>query len=320
MKKLYLRLLGFLALVLLASCATPYKNYPKLKTFDELVYPFEMKKQQLSQNVVMAYADVGSGPQTLIFVHGLGSYAPAWKKNVEDLKDQYRCLVVDLPGYGKSSKGAYESSMEFYANYLVEWMDSIGLSSAIVVGHSMGGQIAMVMALTHPQRVNALVLAAPAGFETFDEGQKQWFREVLSPKSVALTPASGIQSNLTYNFNVFPEDANFMISDRLAMRHMESFDAYCYVVVNCVKGMVNRPVYDYLHQIKQPTLVVFGEYDMLIPNRWLNPGFTQTIAKDGVSKIPNARLLMLPKAGHFVQWEAANLVNREIKLFVDNLQ
>ncbi|MEL7003593.1 MAG: alpha/beta fold hydrolase, partial [Bacteroidota bacterium] len=84
-----------------------------MNTMDDLQYPFDVKKVEVREGVQMAYMDVGSGTETILFIHGLGSYAPAWKKNIEGLSKQYRCIAVDLPGYGKSSKGNYEGSMTY---------------------------------------------------------------------------------------------------------------------------------------------------------------------------------------------------------------
>jgi pimeloyl-ACP methyl ester carboxylesterase len=307
-----------LVFTIFSSCYTPFKNYPQISTFDELPYPFEVQKVDLKDNISLAYADVGSGPNTIIFIHGLGSYLPAWRKNVEVLSTQYRCIAIDLPGYGKSSKGPYDGSMQFFADVVAEFMDKLHLESVIVAGHSMGGQIAITMALKHPKKVRALVLAAPAGFETFNEGQKQWFREVMTAKGVALTTPEQVQSNLGYNFYRMPKDAHFMITDRLAMRHAKDFDGYCYIIPKSVQGMVNEPVFDLLPNIKQPVLVVYGEQDNLIPNRFLNAGRTRKIAEAGHAQLPHSRLVMVPKAGHFVQWEGADTFNQSVQEFVNS--
>ncbi|MDO8897890.1 MAG: alpha/beta fold hydrolase [Bacteroidales bacterium] len=82
----------------------PYGNLPSYASFDEIPYPFDVKKVQIDENTEIAYIDEGSGKETIIFIHGLGSYLPAWKKNIEGLSSDFRCIAIDLPGYGKSSK------------------------------------------------------------------------------------------------------------------------------------------------------------------------------------------------------------------------
>ncbi|MBK8493400.1 MAG: alpha/beta hydrolase [Saprospirales bacterium] len=282
---------------------------------DELPYPYEVKKVELPEGIKVAYVDEGKGDQTLVFIHGLGSYLPGWKKNIEGLKGQFRCIAIDLPGYGKSSKGKYEGSMRFYAKIVAELIDELNLGKVTLVGHSMGGQISIVTALAYPDKVDKLVLVAPAGFETFTKGQRQWFREVMTANGVKLTTVEQIKINLAYNFYRMPKDAEFMITDRINMRTAADFDAYCYIIPQCVQGMVDDPVYEFLPQIQQPTLVLFGENDNLIPNRFLNPGATEKVAQDGAGRIPHATLHMVPKAGHFVQFEQPDAVNGYILQF-----
>jgi len=307
--------LFLLSLLFLSSCSWSQKM-PQVQTFEDIPYPFPTQKVELETGETVAYFDEGKG-EPIIFIHGLGSYAPAWKNNIEGLKDRYRCIAIDLPGYGKSSKGKYEASMTYYATIVKDFMAALGLEKATLAGHSMGGQIAMTTALSYPEKVEKLVLVAPAGFETFHKGERQWFREVLTPTGVKLTTVDQIKTNIAWNFYDMPEDAEFMITDRIAMRHAEDFDAYCYIIPECVKGMVDEPVFDYLPQIEQPVLAIFGHQDNLIPNRFLNGGTTESIGQKGVEQLPNATLHMIDKAGHFVHYEQAQVVNGLISDFLN---
>jgi pimeloyl-ACP methyl ester carboxylesterase len=295
------------------------KEIPAAQTFDDIPYPFTAHKTELPGELQVAYFDEGKGKKTIILIHGLGSYAPAWKKNISELSKNHRVIALDLPGYGKSSKGKYKASMTFYATVVKDLMNTLNLPSAIVGGHSMGGQIAMTLALAYPDKVDGLILVAPAGFETFTKGEKEWFREVLTPTAVKLTPAETVAENIGWNFYDMPDDAAFMITDRLAMRDCKEFDAYCYIIPECVKGMVDQPVFDHLKEIEKPVLVIFGQQDNLIPNRFLNGGKTETIAKAGVEQLPNATLHLVDKAGHFVHFEKDTEVNQLINDWLSGL-
>ncbi|MBE0663350.1 MAG: alpha/beta hydrolase [Bacteroidales bacterium] len=293
-----------------------FMNAPSFNSFEDIPYPFAVKKVKVSPDVEIAYADEGSGTETIIFIHGLGSYLPAWKKNIEVLKTDFRCIAIDLPGYGKSSKLPHDGTMTYYAGIVSQFIEKLDLGKVYIAGHSMGAQIGMVLALYHPEKVKGLILAAPAGFEEFTEGQKQWFRNVMTLEGVKRTTAEDIQTNLAWNFYNLPDDARFMITDRLGMRTASDFEAYCHAVVQSVNGMVNEPVLPFLSKITQPTLIIFGENDNLIPNRFLNPGATAKIAEKGASLIPNNKLVILPKTGHFVQFESYGEFNKEIKEFI----
>lgn len=309
------------ALVLLTanSCSTPYKSVSSLNAFDEMNYRDPVKKIYLPQSGYnIAYTDEGKGEKTIIFIHGLGSYLQAWIKNVETLKTDYRCISIDLPGYGKSSKEPHNGQMTFYAGIINELVKELHLGKVYVAGHSMGGQIAITTGLLYPEIVSGLILAAPAGFEYFHKGQRQWFRDVMTLDGVRLTTAEAIQNNLATNFYRVPKDADFMITDRLAMRTATDFVPYCYAVAQSVTGMVNEPVLDYLQNIKVPTLILFGENDNLIPNRYLNPGKTVDVAKVGASKINGSKLVMIPRCGHFIMFEKYDIFNHEVKTFLNN--
>jgi pimeloyl-ACP methyl ester carboxylesterase len=305
----------FLSVVLLSvGCAS--QRPARIATMTDLVYPWPVKYAELSSGISVGYMELGSGPRTLLFVHGLGSYAPAWKQNLHVLQQYYRCIAIDLPGYGHSSKGDYPGHLPFYAAVLQDFIDTMALGPVTLVGHSMGGQIAITTSLLYPESVSGLVLIAPAGFETFHKGQKQWFREVYTPDLVRLTPVENIRNNYATNFYRFPREAEFMIQDRIAMRDADDFAWYCDIIPKNVRGMVDYPVYDLLPEIQQPVLTIFGAQDNLIPNRFLNGGRTVDIARDGSSRIPNSMLLMVDKAGHFVQFEKSREVNEAIRAFV----
>ena len=307
--------------VVFGACSTPYSAIRNIKTFDELNYKYPVKKVYLPENeFTIAYTDEGKGDNTIILIHGLGSYLRAWEKNIGELSKNNRVIAIDLPGYGKSSKEPHTGMMTFYAGIVNELVKELKLNKVVIGGHSMGGQIGMTTYLKYPQIVKGLVLAAPAGFERFTKGQKQWFRDVMTVDGVRLTTPEAIQNNLASNFFRQPKDADFMVSERMEMRSADDFIPYCYAVVQSVHGMVDNPVIDYLQDIKVPTLILFGENDNLIPNRYLNPGRTVEIAKYGASKIHNSKLVMIPKTGHFLMFEKPEVFNKETIDFIKSLK
>lgn len=304
-------------MLIMSSCSSPYSKLAKFKSMDEMQYLHQVKKVNLPQSGFdIAYTDEGKGEKTIIFIHGLGSYLQAWIKNVETLKENYRCISIDLPGYGKSSKQPHSGQMTFYASIINEIISELKLENVVLAGHSMGGQISITTSLLYPDVVKGLILVAPAGFEEFNKGQKQWFRDVMTFDGVRLTTTEAIINNLSTNFYRVPDDADFMIADRISMRTADDFNGYCYTVVQSVNGMIDNSVSDYLKDIKVPTLILFGENDNLIPNRYLNPGRTVDIAKSGAAKIKNSKLVMVPKCGHFMMFEKPDVYNSEVISFL----
>jgi pimeloyl-ACP methyl ester carboxylesterase len=283
----------------------------------DLNYDYPVKYAELNDGIRLAYIDEGKGSETILMIHGLGSYLPAWKKNISELSKNYRVIAVDLPGYGKSSKAPHSGLMTFYAGVIGELIQKLDLGPVNLAGHSMGGQISMVLALEKPELVKRLILVDPAGFESFTAGQKNWFKDVMTPNLVRLTTVEAIESNLASNFYRMPEDAKFMIEDRIAMRDASDFDNYCLAVARSVHGMVDEAVLEKIPQIKTPTLIFFGENDMLIPNRYLNPGFTSKIAENGAALIKGSKLVMVPKCGHFMMFEKPEVFNTETRNFIN---
>jgi len=316
MKKMKINTIILVMFTALITSCSPYKDISEMKTMNELNYGYEVKHAKLSNDINLAYIDEGNGNETIIFIHGLGSYIPAWNKNISELSKSYRCIAIDLPGYGKSSKNPHSGLMSFYAKVVAEFIDNLDLGKVTLAGHSMGGQISMVAALHYPDKVEKLILVDPAGFELFHPGQRLWFKDVMTPNLIRLTTVEAIETNLASNFYNMPDDAIFMIEDRIAMRTADDFENYCYAVSQSVTGMVDEPIFNKLKYIEQPTLIFFGENDNLIPNRYLNPGETEPIAKAGANEIKNSKLIMVPKCGHFMMFEKSEVFNNEVKNFL----
>lgn len=318
----YLAALLGLTLLLTITGHQAHGQGQKPTSMEDFTYPFTTQKVAVSDSVIIAYADEGQGEQTLLFIHGLGSYLPAWRKNMEVLSDNYRCIALDLPGYGKSSRGDYAFDMTFFATQVAAFIDQLSLKKVTLVGHSMGGQIAMTLALQHPEVIDRLVLIAPAGFETFTEQEVAWFKQIYTPAVVKATPVEQIERNFALNFHEanFPDDARFMYQDRLLMRDTgEEYEAYCRMIPQCVQGMLAEPVYNRLPEIEHPTLVLYGKGDLLIPNTILHAGLTtEKVAQNGHERLPHSTLQLLDACGHFVQWECATAVNEAITTFITN--
>ena len=279
-------------------------------------YPYEVHHAKVLDSIDMAYVDEGSGP-VVLFVHGLGSNLHAWKKTIDGLKANHRCLAIDLPGYGKSSGGDLPYTMSFFADAVIALVETLELEEVNLVGHSMGGQVSMHVALRNHPNIKRLSLMAPAGFEQFTAEEQQWFTSFVRPEFIKATPEAQIVRNFELNFHEMPDDARFMIDDRLEMRaDTQAYEAYCQMIPKCVQAMLQEPVFDLLKQISLPTLVIYGANDELIPNRILHPTLTTLqVAEAGAQELPNSELYLLDAAGHFVQWEQADKVNELLSLF-----
>ena len=305
----------FSIILLSASCGTTQPP----ATMTDWKYPFEVNFAQVNDSVRLAYVDEGKGSEVLLFIHGLGSNLQAWQKTITGLSGQYRCIALDLPGYGKSSQKKYAFGMRFFADQVDAFIKELGLKKVTLVGHSMGGQVAITLALQKPAYLKQLVLAAPAGLEAFSPENRAFFATYVQPQLIRATTESQIKANFELNFYDMPDDARFMIEDRMDMRKdTQAYLYYSEMIPNCVLGMLDEPVADRLAELNLPTLLIFGRQDQLIPNKFLHPELTvEEVAKSGEKAIKGAKLVFLDKAGHMVQWDQSSAFNQSIKAFID---
>lgn len=287
------------------------------KPMKELLSDYEFTTYStILDGLDISYIKEGDADKTLLFVHGLSSNADAWSKNIAVLKNNYTCIALDLPGYGKSSIPDAAYTPSYFAEILYQFVEKLELDHVILVGHSMGGQASVKFATAHPEIVDKLILVAPAGLEQFSEANAAMMKSFLTPASVQNTTDAQIENNYALNFYVQPEEVSKMISDRKNIKEASDFGLHCNAIVKSIAGMLDDPVYDDLKTIPQPTLIVFGDKDMLIPNRYFNPTLTtEAVGKIALENIKHATLEFIPDAGHFVQFEKPKEVNTLIHEF-----
>ncbi|MFT5583804.1 MAG: pimeloyl-ACP methyl ester carboxylesterase [Cognaticolwellia sp.] len=304
----------------LLGCAPRYTDAAAMDPA-ELWAPMPIQYTQV-QDMRLAYVDSDptSTKPTLLFVHGLSSYMGFWEYQVPAFTADYRVIAVDLPGYGASDRPDAAYTPPWFAAVLTDFMDGLNLSSVVVVGHSMGGQIALTLALDAPDRVDALVLSAPAGFESFQPGHAAWLKEYWHESRALDTPEENVRTNMTRMvFNHYDPSVERLIEERVRIGRHESFSGTAVAVSRSVAGMVDHPVKDRLTQISVPTLIVFGTADRMIPNPVFTGGRTRSVAEAGQRAIPGSELLMVKGAGHTVHHDAPETFNKALGEFLESL-
>jgi len=107
-------------------------------------------------------AQKGSGQVAIVFLHYWGGSSRTWSPVINRLSEHHRCVAVDLRGWGKSDSTANDFSLAVQASDVEAMISELGLADFVLVGHSMGGKIAQIVASHHPSGLRALVLVAPA--------------------------------------------------------------------------------------------------------------------------------------------------------------
>lgn len=259
---------------------------------------------------VLSYSDTGSG-QTILFLHGLGLNRNFWSSTISHLPSN-RCIAIDLPGHGESHHIATNGSMTAYVAAVRSIIEKLNLTEVTLVGHSMGGQIAIILALQMPSVISKLVLVCAAGIETFTTEEGDKLKAVT--QQVYSNPIPDDVLNRTF-YHANPEirallTHEHVVHQRGNFRHLSS------LITSSVAGMLNEPVYPFLRLITQPTLVINGAMDTAIPNRWLHNQLTlmelQSIAKREIKK---CETVIVPMAGHYLPVDTPKDLTHQILNF-----
>jgi pimeloyl-ACP methyl ester carboxylesterase len=136
--------------------------------------------------------DAGEGPP-VVLIHGYGDTADGWRRVVPGLLERHRVIALDIPPFGRSGQPPAKKLLDFYKQFFPTLFDELGLESATVIGHSLGGAIALHLALDHPERVDRLGLVAPAGLAK----SPPWWWQVLAGYGPAWRVALSLPSPLT---------------------------------------------------------------------------------------------------------------------------
>ncbi|MBE2249435.1 MAG: alpha/beta hydrolase [Myxococcus sp.] len=327
-----------LALVSSAACVRSYEGAPALR-FADVDYSsvtgqpwkagaVELERAEATWKLggqhTLRYVELNpSGQRTVLFLHGLGSNLKFWRYQLDAFAERgYRVIAIDQLGFGKSDKPSqFPYSMEAQAEVVAEVLARLGVPRAVVIGHSMGGEVSLALALRFPERVEALVLTSPAGFEAFSAREKKWFEKVFSASFVKSTPEYGVWGSVRYNnFMTWKPEYEWLIEERVRLARSDEFDAYAYAQVRAVDGLTHNDfVRDSLAKVQARTLIVFGEDDRLIPNPFLHGGRARKVMEYGAAKIAGSTLVGLPGCGHTVQMDCHEPYNAQVLAFLDGL-
>lgn len=304
------------AFFLALACAPKYGALPAIAP-DQLWAPLPVQHTTV-QGLDIAYVDSGGEGTAIVFIHGLSSYMGFWEYQIPEFAKHHRVLALDLPGYGQSDRADSPCTPPWYAEVVSDWMGDLGLSSATIVGHSMGGQIATWLAIQHPDRVDRLVLAAPAGYERFSTGAARFMRDFWTDTRATEASEEQVRANFTTMvFNRHDDGVERLIRERVQLGRSPHFGGTSVAVSRSIAGMLDHPVLDRAAEVTAPTLIVFGSDDKMIPNPVFTGGRTSTIAEAAHRAIPRSKLVMIAGAGHTVYHDAPDAFNRAVEEFIE---
>lgn len=269
--------------------------------------------------VRQAVVDQGDGDEVLLLVHGMAGSAETWRAVLPQLAKKYRVIAPDLLGHGQSSKPRTDYSLGAFAVGLRDLLDELGVRSATVVGHSLGGGVAMQFLYQHPEYCRRLVLIGSGGLGP-DVGWilrllaapgAELVMPVIAPPPV-LRAGNAVRSWLTSVGLRSPRGAEIW-NAYSSFADSETREAFLRTL---------RSVVDYRGQSVSalnrlnlrealPVLAIWGEDDNIIP---VDHAYSALQAR------PDCRLEILPGIGHFAQVEAPFEVIELIDEFISTTE
>lgn len=247
--------------------------------------------------VQLHYTDGGAG-DPLLLLHGIGNSSKDWEFQIPVLTQHFRVIAPDLRGYGESSRaGPY--SVEQFAADVWALLAQLGITRCRIIGHSMGGAVAMQMAVEHPERVECLVLADTLPSFRADTPAKRLLflsrylmMALLGPQRLASTIAA----------KLFPAPEHASLRARVIERNQRN-DRKVYL--RTIRGLIRWSVSAQLQRLAMPVFVVAAEHDY----------FPSEDAKAFADALPNAQLKIFANAHHSLPQEIPSEFNTALLAF-----
>ena len=245
------------------------------------------------------YLARGEGDGPVILVHGFGGDLNNWLFNHEALAAKRPVYALDLPGHGSSSKDVGSGSIEFFAEVLIGFMNELDIDNANLIGHSLGGAIALSVALMEPKRVKSLTLIGSAGLG--DEIDDSYLSGFISAER-----RKDLKPHVEKLFSDPALVTRQLINDLLAFKRIDGVQPALETIASVFiqNGKQTTVLRDKLANIDVPLLTIWGANDQIIP-------------ASHVGLLPdNVRTEIMDGQGHMVQMESASEVNRLIDDFI----
>ncbi len=253
----------------------------------------EGQRSLRSGDVTIAYADTdphGSGKPVLLLIHGSPVDIALFARLIPLLEKKFRVIAPVLPGFGASSRELPDYSIRAHALYLDRFLNQAGLPPVHVVGYSMGSGVAIELAHLNPRRLLSLTLLSGIGVQEHELLGNYHLNHLLHALQLAFfwsldhfVPHFGLLKNFPLNYYYA---RNFFDTDQ-------------------------RPLKQYLSELRLPVLILHGDDDVLVP---------VAAARAHHALIRRSELSIFPRSGHLLVWEDVNAVAGSLTGFVERLE
>jgi pimeloyl-ACP methyl ester carboxylesterase len=295
-------------------------------------YPYPVHFMPLTlegEDLRLAYMDVppegASTGHTVVLLHGRNFPSSYWEPTIKALAAAgYRVVAPDQIGFGKSSKPGFAYSFDAMARATIALLDSLKIARFDLVGHSMGGMLAVRIARAYGQRIDHLVLYSPIGLEDYRLYVPPVTDEELAERERALTADAYLKQLMTnYAISLPPAAIEPFVELREEIRESGEYPRWLKSFVNSYQMIYGQPVAHEIPLIDRPALFIMGANDHNAPGRPYAPpelrdkmGQNAALAQSLAARMANAKVVVFEGVGHLGHLEATGRFNDALLNFL----
>ena len=330
--------LGDSQMIALLLLLLPLFSQAQVKPMDidlkGLEYPFPVKYIRLDiqkQQYQMAFMDLEpakSNGKAIVLFYGKNFSGVYWKQTAEALLEAgYRVVMPDQIGFGKSSKPQwFQYSIQQLATNTKILLDTLGIEKVVVLGHSMGGMVAVRFTLMFPETVSKLVLENPIGLEDYKMKVPYQTIDDLYQKELKQTAASIKKYQLSsYYDNKWKPEYDEWLNLTAGWTLSKDYPLIAWNNALTTDMIITQPVVYELPNIEVPTLLIIGQRDrtalgkdLVSPEIKETMGFYPDLGKQTKAKIQDSELIELEGIGHLPHIESFDRFIKPLLAFLNN--
>ena len=257
-------------------------------------------------DIKVCYDDSGKGETPIIFIHGFPFDKLMWQPQLDLFGKNHRVIAYDIRGFGKSTLGSVQGSINLFADDLVSFMDGLKIGKAIVCGLSMGGYILLNAIIRYPQRFDAIILSDTQCIaDSFEAKEKR-------KKAISQIVAGKINDfAMGFIANIFSDETKKTKGDVVEKIRSTILSTRAEAVTATLSVLAEREdLCSSISQIEVPALIICGKKDVVTPVEQ---------AEFLHDTIPNSQLKIIDNAGHMSNLEKPDEFNLHIVEFLSSI-
>jgi pimeloyl-ACP methyl ester carboxylesterase len=278
-----------------------------------------VQEQYINLNgLSIRYFETGTEGLPIVLFHGTGESALDWSWVLPQLGEMYHVFAPDFPGNGESAKPIRNYSVEFLTQFATNFLDAIAVDRLVVGGNSLGGLIALQLALSRPEQVAGLVLIDSSGLG-------EWVNPLLSSLTLPIygelgvagcqTPIGAVVRSRSRAALQFAHPEQIPVEWYAEQEHLSQTFGFLQATLSSLRAQLNpigqrTIMVDALPQLRMPTLLIWGENDLIFP---------KTQAEAAVKQLQQGYLNIIPDCGHIPPLEQPDRFVTALSEFLSKL-